>query len=215
MLAMRDQFKDFDANFTIERPPGGMVLVCKNPVIRGEDVSWVVTGQPTVRADGPPPRWTWRFRKEPITGDAAELIGRELDMTVVLKGDLVEQVAFPEPVLKVVPAEVITAMMKALGTATINREARTAQAIMAPQTQPLPIPTRAQLLAWFGLPHDRSTDRGVEILTFRYSLVLPDGSVGFASAMATVSFYFTPGNDQPRRFRANLGGNWISIELPR
>ena len=217
LLAMRDQFKEFDTHFFIERPNGGLVLGCRDPVIRGEDISWMVTGPPTRRRDDGL-IWTWLFRKEPIPGETTDLLSRELALAVGLKNDLVEKVIFPDPVLKVVPAEVVIAMMRALGTATIDQEKRTALAIMRQPTQRLSIPTREQLLRWFGKAHLSERDKGVETLTFRYRLVAAEGVVTEETTgppLVTVSFRFASDSNKPRRFSANLGGNWISMELPR
>lgn len=239
LLALRDQFRDFDAHFTVERPAGGLALVCRQPVISGEDVSWIVTGPPTMQAEGPPPRWTWRFRKEPIAGDAPELLGRELDMAAELADGMVAKVIFPDAVLKAVPAEVIIAMMRALGTAEIDRDNRVAKAVMTKPAQPLAIPGRAQLLAWFGAPHETRAiafavprtrtviqdgqsrtesiveQRPGELLVFRYRLVSSSGVSDDTQPLVTVSFGFLQGVDRPRDFRANLGGNWVTIALPR
>lgn len=239
LLELRGQLLDFDRYFTVERPAGGLALSCRQPVVRGDDVSWMVTGPPTTQNDGPPPRWAWRFRKEAVAGDAPDPVGRELELAVELQDGLVSRVLFPDAVLKVVPAEVIVAMLRAMGTAEIDRENRIAKATLAAPAQPLAIPGRARIQEWFGKPHAKQAGEATirekrtmlrdgkeqvlveerklpaERLTWRYRLVATDGVAGEAQPLATVAFDFLVGAERPFMFRAQLGENWVSIALPR
>lgn len=239
LLHLRDQLRDFDAHFTTVTTDGGLVLNCLHPILLAEDMSWLVQGPPTQHREEPSIQWTWRFHREPLPGDPPDLAGRELDLMVDVVDKKVTAVSFPKPILKIVPAEVVVAMLRALGKAKIDTEKHLANATLESTTKASDIPVRSQLLAWFGQPHEVRTSTitnkieakkdatgkevcpevtqvlPVEILHYRYRLVSTEGVADEHQPLVTVSFVFGIGQLRPREFRANLSGNWVAIALPK
>jgi hypothetical protein len=244
LLMVREQLKDFDANFTAERSPGprpNLAIIARHPVLTEGDLAWMVSAEATSHdvAPGSTTIAHWRFRKESIVGDPANLPGRELDLAVTLDADgRAARVDLPPPVVRAMTPDLIIAMLRAMGGAAIDQQNRTASAVLTVAKRPHR-PSRADMEAEFGIPHRVLVDTTYDTLIYRYQAVdaaqaaLPpppfvqktdprrDGPRRPAPAvtppptvdMATVELRIGKPSGLLRRCAVFVNGSWVSIAL--
>jgi hypothetical protein len=183
LLDWKAQLKDFDRYIDAVVDGPALVFKFKEPCIRPADIGYLLGGdQPsrtTPRADGGI-IVTWQMRR-----DRADSIGLELNLGAAdgKEETLADSLIIPPQVLAFIPVERVLAMARAFGSADIDRNKRQAAAgFSGPDSKPL-TPGRQTIVAAFGEPDSDDVSDDREIMTYRFKLVAPDGTLGKPSDM--------------------------------
>ncbi len=215
LLDLKEQFADFDR--WIEVPAGpGIELRFRRPVLLADDLDTLMKARPSASAtvDGQEVR-AYAFTHQPADG-GPDPAGAETSF-VLLAGVTDGRVAFitlPPAVFRVIPRELALRAMRSLGGAQVDTRTRSASAPVDLTGVRTPLPDRGQLISLFGRPNRTMTVGADERLVWRYTLQAESLREDRQPVIAAMAFTFPPSGARPVRFHVNLGGMWLSLELP-
>lgn len=178
LLDWKGQLKEFDRYIEPVGDGTALTLRFKQPCIRPADIGYLLGGDRPSRTaprEGGGVVATWLLRR-----DRADSIGLEISLGAAdaQEKTLADSLVVPPQVLRFIPADRLLAMARAFGSAEIDRGKRQAAAgVAGPDAQPL-TPGRRVVVAALGEPDSSESADGLDRLTYRFLLVLPDGGLG-------------------------------------
>ncbi|HAT11834.1 MAG TPA: hypothetical protein DCS97_14875 [Planctomycetes bacterium] len=181
LLDWKGQLKEFDRYFTPVEEGQALVLQMKEPCIRAADIGYLLGGE---KPSSTTPRTgggfyvSWLLRR-----DRADSIGLDIALGVPDLGEdtLADSLRIPPAVTAFLPKDRLVAMARAFGSAEIDKDKRQAAGgFSAEDAKPI-TPGRAVVVAALGEPDQSEQRDDHQFLTYRFKLVLPDGTLGKAS----------------------------------
>lgn len=224
LLDLKDQFAEFDRFITV--PPGpGIELQFRRPVLYDVDLDTLITAEPTATASAGSGADALTVRSYAFCHMPSD-IGPDpasaepiLVLTAGIRQEKLVFVDLPDEIFRVIPRDLVLRAMRSLGTATVNRGARSATAAIDLQGVTTPLPTGSELIALFGQPNQIVMRDGKQRVLWRYRLegksLRDDGK----PVIAAIAFSFEPGpqpygEQRPSRFQINISGMWLYLDLP-
>lgn len=224
LLDLKDQFAQFDRYITV--PPGpGIELQFKHPVLYDVDLDTLITAEPTATASAGTggEKLTVRsyaFSHMPSeSGPDPASAERILVLTAGIRHERLVFVDLPDEVFRVIPRDLALRAMRSLGTATVDRGARSATAAIDLHGVTTPLPTGTELVALFGQPNQIVMREGKLRVLWRYRLEGKSLREDGKPVIAAIAFSFAPGapaftEQRPNRFQVNISGMWLYLDLP-
>lgn len=180
LLTLKGQFKEFDRYIEPVDAPQSLLLRFKEPCVQPGDWGYLLGDEiPTVRTAATataPETWTWRLRR-----DRADSIG--LEITIQVKDGMTTSLKVPPEVMRFVPKERMLAIVRAFGSADIDKGNRQASAGLVGEDNKPITPGRATIIAALGEPDASENVNSVERMTYRFQLQKPDGTLGETSIL--------------------------------
>ena len=224
LLDLKDQFAQFDRYITV--PPGpGIELQFKHPVLYDVDLDTLITAEPTATATagtGADLLTVRSYAFSHVPSDSGPDPASAEPILVLTAGIRREKLVFvdlPNDLFRVIPRDLVLRAMRSLGTATVDRSARSATAAVDLQGITAPMPTGTELVALFGQPNQIILKDGKLRVLWRYRLEGKSLRDDSKPVIAAIAFSFAPGpqpytEQRPSRFQVNISGMWLYLALP-
>jgi hypothetical protein len=198
LLSLKNQLADFDTQVEVLPDGPGLYLRLREPVVRPSDIAWLFGGDPSSSVDG---RHVLRFTHGDLPAWELLLIERD---------GLVGAVMLPQQLFHLLPRERLIALMRAFGSAEVDRSRREASTALARDaSQPLGI-GRDILDRIFGVP-DVEVPDGTDLwLHYRMRLEVPDGE----PPLARIEVLLTGGRVTRIRIVAARFSVWLRLADP-
>ena len=223
LLDLKDQFAQFDRYITV--PPGpGIELQFRHPVLYDVDLDTLITAEPTATATAGAGADTLTVRSYAFSHLPSDLgadpanAQRILVLTAGIRHEKLVFIDLPDDVFRVIPRDLALRAMRSLGTATVDRGARSATAAIDLGGVTSPLPTGNELVALFGQPNQITLRDGKLRVLWRYRLEGKSLREDGKPVIAAIAFSFAPGpqpygEQRPSRFQVNISGMWLYLDL--
>lgn len=224
LLDLKDQFAQFDRYINV--PPGpGIELQFKHPVLYDVDLDTLITAEPTATATAGTGAELLTVRSYAFShmpsDSGPDPAGAEpiMVLTAGIRREKLVFVDLPDDLFRVIPRDLALRAMRSLGTATVDRGARSATAAVDLQGVAATVPTGSELVALFGQPNQIILKDGKLRVLWRYRLEGKSLRADGKPVVAAIAFSFAPGplpyaQQRPSRFQVNISGMWLYLDLP-
>jgi hypothetical protein len=208
LLELKLQLGDFDRNFALETADG-LALVCRDPVLRPDDVRWIGLKPETVRRDGRAERWRVRWVKEPPPGAAAEPLAYDLEIDLGFAGDRLARVAIPEKYFALMPKEFVAGVIRSVGRGRVNQLGRKLETTVAESDMAAARPRLPAIGRLLGRPTEESTAGAETIARYRYTPVTPEPG----AAVLEVRLHFDTASGDLLRWHGRTPVGQVSFDF--
>ena len=173
LLALKRQLAEFDTHFTLETSHG-LRLGFLNPVLLSADVRWIGLAPETVKKLGSSEQWRVRWMKEVPPG-TTEKGNFDLELELMFTDDKLTRFFIPERYFAIMPKAFVIGLLRGLGGATVDKNARSADVSFSPSNREL---LTAQILTtslamFLGQPTERRTEDARTLFRYRYTPTPP------------------------------------------
>ena len=186
-------------------------MICKDPILLGDDLRWLGAEPETIRRGGSAEHWCVRWVKELPRG-ATESGIYDIELDADLFERKLRSVHIPERYFAFVPKELFLNALRSAGHAKIDRQSR--KAVMDttgdgadPTPPPIDLDSIEKML---GLPTERIVDPTV--IRFRY-VFRPQTPSGLGRPIE-VTFHFGAKSGVLRRLVGKLPKGTLDFEFP-
>ncbi len=191
LLQLKNQIGHFERNFVVHTDEG-VRIECRKPVLKTEDVRWFGL-EPEVRTPGDDSEtWQVRWVKQlppEVTEQGTYDIVLHLDFT----DEKLRQLTIPERYFEAMPKHLLIDLLRSLGGARVDRDARALEAQLATAAPDLPGIQRL-----LGRPSREIVTKEETVYGYRY---VPSTSRGLArSAVFDIAVHFENGTDRLKRW---------------
>ena len=212
LLAMKRQLADFDQHFTLLQTDG-IRLICRDPILLGEDFRWLGVLPESTKKLGHAERWLVRWVKELPPG-VSETTRHDLEIELMFVDGKLTQAYFPERYFAFVPKPFFIGLVRGLGSASVDRAKREAEvsfnaAERERLVQRVMTTTLAMLL---GKPTEQRVDGALTLLRYHYESTSP----GLKAGVIDMEFTFDTAHGQLLRLqgRSPVGKLLFNFESP-
>lgn len=136
LLELKHQIAAFDQNFTIDSTDG-FRIVCQHPVLLTGDVRWIGLEPEKTTKLGTAERWSIRWVKE-LPPEVHEAGAFDLQIEMMFADDKLSRVIIPERYFVAMPKQLLVDLLRSLGRAKVDRDARAIEAQLAGARPDLP-----------------------------------------------------------------------------
>lgn len=208
LYRVQKQLAHFDKNFSFRHDPGA-VITFRKPVLKIDDVAWLVARKPLVESDDASGSvWVYRFHKrETPPGEASEF--QAIDVEFRGRKGRVQEVVFPPQFNQVLDEELFEIAFLGADKAGVDaREGRTGWRL----SNRFEVPAKGRILAMLGAPTEQDDTKMHTALTYHYDLGRdrPEDPLG-RDPDVTARMVFRKDDDQAERSDVQVGALRVEV----
>ena len=179
LLALKRQLAEFDTNFTLETSQG-LRLGFINPLLLSDDVRWIGLTPETVKKLGASEQWRVRWVKQVPPG-TAEKGNFDLEVEMMFTDDKLTRLFIPERYFSIMPKAFVIGLLRGLGGATVDKNARSADVNFSPSDRELLTAqiVTTSLAMFLGQPTERRTEDARTLFRYHFTPIPAGAKNGF------------------------------------
>lgn len=162
-LEFRDQLKNFEKNFRIE-DKDGLELVFKDPVLKGSDIKWLMSTEPSNKKTEN--EWTYYFIKR-YGGRKNEKGNFNIPVRMKFNNGLLNSVIFPDRFLKYFSKELFAKFMESMGDTQVMKLSQSSKTDVGNLSEES-IPDASQIEEMLGTPFEKEVNETYYSYTYKY-----------------------------------------------
>lgn len=191
LLQVKKQIGAFERNFFVHTDDG-VRIECRKPVLKTDDVRWIGLEPEQTEKRDEVEAWQVRWVKQ-LPPEVNESGTYDIVLQLEFAADKLRQVTIPERYFEVMPKHLLIDLLRSLGGARIDQDARALEAQLAGAAPDLPGVQRL-----LGRPSREVVTKKETIYGYRY---VPSTGRGLArSAVFDIAVHFENGTDRLLRW---------------
>ena len=208
-LKVKSQMTNFNKNFKITEK-NGLSLIFLNPVLKKEDIAWLMGTEPTVKeSEGNSTIWIYEIKKR-YRGITTE---KEFDITLRSNFENNRLTAFtlPERFTQYLPKSIFEKFFQTFGKAKISKEDKLVSSKYegADKSE---IPSMREILAVLGTPYYNRVRGNERTFVYRYKILSPDTNKKLG---VRIIYNFNKKTRLLKSVEANIKGLKILVEFTK
>lgn len=209
LLQFKNQLADFEKNFSADLSRGFQVI-CKNPLLLGDDLRWLGAEPETVLRAGRVEHWRIRWVKD-VPPEVSEDGAFDIELRADFLNKELESIQIPERYFAFVPKQLFLNTLRSAGRAKIDRQGRQATMDTAGEGSekappPLDLTGIEKML---GIPTQRTT----EPAGIRYNYIFRPQTPSGPGKPIEVTFLFGGKKQNLRRIVSKLPKGTLTFEF--
>lgn len=208
-LKVKSQITDFNKNFKITEE-NGLSLIFLNPVLKKEDVVWLMGTEPTVKkSEENKTIWIYELKKR--YRDITTEKGFDITLKSTLENNKLTALTLPERFIKYLPKSVFEKIFKTFGESNISKKDKQVSSKYegADQSE---IPLIQDILAALGTPYYDNVREDERIFVYRYKILSPDIN---KKQGIKITYNFNKKTEILKSVKANIKGHKVFVEFTK
>ena len=211
LLKLKRQFENFENNFELEDKKG-LTLVFKNPILKKDDIKWLLNNEPTKILDDSEEQnsWIYILTKKNNEGVTEEK-NYDIDIMMDFENDKLKETTLPERFLENLSKEMLAKMFKSMGKSDVNKSEKKADTTMQGKKEGLP--TIYDVLYTLGEPFEKKEDKELTELMYIFTVKQPENGAELKPFDLIFDFDINNKDKVLRKSDVNINGLKMSINF--
>lgn len=211
MMKVKGQLNDFENNFDLN-DKRGLTLVFKNPVLRSDDMVWLMKGEPVAKKKIERGElWTYVFEKEYLDSNDDEG-DYDIPVLMVMEYGKLAEMSFPERFLENLSIPLLKKMFASMGDAEISKLRKSASSKFRGRDLS-EIPTAKNVVETLGKPYSIENSGDVSQYSYIYYLKKPEGETSEKDFKLGIEFTVRNEDKSLLRAKCTIRGLKISLDF--